>query len=322
MDLTKEKKLEDFDVFIKSIEMIYGKNYFIEYNREDSLIIHLYFDEITIKNSNKRSHVIKDLFVKIIFDFIDDNYVLRNELYGYRTFITQNEANVSYCHSHLSINGKFCLGSGPLRKFMDSYSYSLCLIKKYIDAFDEMLLMIFHYVRWESLEGTPYRYLQNIVNRSSSNSKYQKISNEFIEEDISMEIINTLNKDFIKQLFDCSTPILLKENKYILKFNNELLLNIEENSTTERYLFLYKGNDGNLYRKQSGSRSSNADPIKIMKDCCLPIFPIKLESGKIIEKLSTEQSNTDKNIEFKKTINKKFLSNIIKYIEEVLNTKI
>jgi hypothetical protein len=322
MDLTKEKRLEDFDVFVKSIEMIYGKNYFIEYNRENSLIIHLYFDEITIKNSNKQSHVIKDLFVKIIFDFIDDNYVLRNELHGYRTFITQNEANASYCHSHLSINGKFCLGSGPLRKFMDSYSYSLCLTKKYIDEFDEMLLMIFHYVRWESLEGTPYRYLHNIVNRSSSNSKYQKISNEFIGENINTEIISTLSKEFIKQLFDYSTPIQLKENKYILKFNNELLLNIEENPTTERYLFLYKGSDGNLYRKQNESRLVNTDPIKIMKDCYLPTFPIKLESGKIIEKLSTEQYSANKDIEFKKTINKKFLSNIIKYIEEVLNTKI
>ena len=131
---SKKIEVEDFDLFIKSIEMIYGKNYFIEYDSKEFIKIHLYFDEITIKNSAKKQHQIKDLFIVIGFpyDYDKKNYTLSHGLKGYRTFITQNEADVSYLHSHLSSTGEFCLGSGPLDSFMNKNAYSLNISKSNI----------------------------------------------------------------------------------------------------------------------------------------------------------------------------------------------
>ena len=321
MDLTKKIGLEDFDIFRKSIEMIYGKNYFIDTTNKNYLYIHLYFDEITIKNSRNKSHIIKDLFVKISFYKNSmDQYELMSGLSGYRTFITQNEANIGYCHSHLSSGGNFCLGSGPLDKFMSKHAYSLLLKKEYIDTFDEMLLMIFQYVRWESLEGTPYKKLENIV-KINSISKYQKVSNEFIASRNSVLNNRNISNQFLIRLFNLSKQIELKEGKYILKFDNELLLNLTLVPAERKLLYLYKGSDGNLYEEKETNRRRIADPIEVMGYCSLPKFPIKLESGKTIESLSTDISNIDEEIEFKKIVNKGFLTNIITAIEEKIKQK-
>jgi hypothetical protein len=53
----------------------------------------------------------------------------------------------------------------------------------------------------------------------------------------------------------------------------------------------------------------------------LPDFQITLESGKIIAELSTEEGGENEEIKFIPFVNKGFLTNVIKYIEECVSSK-
>jgi len=325
MNFTEEEGLKDFELFRKSIEMIYGKNYFIDYEEDDKLDIHLYFEDITIKNSDNITHNIKDLFVIIRFNSNGGDYELSNTLYGYRTFITQNEANNHYLHSHLSDEGEFCLGSGPLKLFMSDYGYSMTIDRENIDIFDEMLLMIFHYVRWESMEGTPYRYINRLVSQQLNN-QYVKINTEDISLINKGIDVSCFEDEFIAKLFTSSTDIKLDVNKYRLKFDSEKILQYYNEGcfsrNQSRNLILYKGTDGFLYKNNENSCDSSHDPYEVMGESdYLPDFPITLESGKIIAELSTEEGGENEEIKFIPFVNKGFLTNVIKYIEECVSSK-
>lgn len=126
------------------------------------IIIH--FPEVTITNSRKGSHVIKDLWVKI---GIKKNGNINTHLHGLRTTMTTLEYDQRYMHSHLAgFNpdniqwSHFCLGSGEINQV-------LMLLNTKFDEINFTLLCLHlkNYVKWESLEGTPHNKMENIISR-------------------------------------------------------------------------------------------------------------------------------------------------------------
>lgn len=150
---------------------VYGDNRIIEFRND--VIVH--FPEIEITNSNKKSHIIRDLYVKVhISTNVDDDYEDEDDLEGLhivtigldgmRTTYTLPEADKNYNHSHLSCGGfcqwsTFCLGKSD---------FTILIANLSLDPVEEQWQMFFlaldKYVRWESIEGGPYARLEEIGN--------------------------------------------------------------------------------------------------------------------------------------------------------------
>lgn len=126
----------------------------------------VYYPEIIITNSTKKSHVITDLYVRFSFNYF-------GRLYGSfkinRGSYSDQEWNSSYKHSHTS--GSFpdeidyfstpCLGSGPINSTIS------VLMNTTLENFSELeivqfLILMDDFLKWESLEGVPYKYIRDI----------------------------------------------------------------------------------------------------------------------------------------------------------------
>lgn len=143
------------------------------------------FPEITITNSEDKSHVIKELFYMFtlsfaeVDDYDDDDYRRIKSYYpaspiGTRGQVTAIENYCNYFHSHLSGSeiknhemtyhlSTFCTGSNELNDLE-------AILREGFDAnvFNLYLLTVGSYVKWESIEGGPYRYIKNIVEGKST----------------------------------------------------------------------------------------------------------------------------------------------------------
>lgn len=177
------------------------------YSEVDVLDIIIKYDELTISNSENKTHNIKNLFVKIGFNY---DCCIKGDIEGLRTFLYAIELNNFYRHSHLSseTDGKFsrfCLGDDtPLRMLLVEFSNPTWII--------EDLRMFFYcleeYVRWESLEGGPYRKIKDLGYKKNSSS--------------SARILN--NYDFIKDFF-----------KSLNSFDNLFFINIDSKNVQVNY---------------------------------------------------------------------------------------
>lgn len=136
------------------------------------------FSEVNITNSEGKFHTIKELYY--IFrlnttegDFIEDHYRV-NSYYpshplGARGKLTALENYNRYHHSHLSqdsVKGynhafqvsEFCTGSNELNDLQS-------ILREGFDPniFNLYLLTVQSFVAWESIEGSPYRYIKKIT---------------------------------------------------------------------------------------------------------------------------------------------------------------
>lgn len=119
------------------------------------------FPEITISNSKGKKRVIKELYVKVL---LKHDCKFRTHLTGLRTLLSKEEYHARYWHSHLAgcdlrrIDwSHFCLGSGEITQVLSLLS----------QKFDEVNFTMFcihlnNYVRWESIEGSPYYHMENV----------------------------------------------------------------------------------------------------------------------------------------------------------------
>jgi hypothetical protein len=125
------------------------------------------YTDITIRNSRNNSHLIPEIFVR---------FEVRCEtvcsIQGARPKVSEHEIRASYRHSHLqSANTSgftgFCLGSGDLRNFA---------LEEYFAPSDEaaelFFLLMKDFLSWESVETTPYRFMNTIgkVNTLAANN--------------------------------------------------------------------------------------------------------------------------------------------------------
>lgn len=143
--------------------------------------IYILFPIVNITNRNNKRHTIKDLLVEIrIYNHRNQNIRIEN-LKGGRLTLSYAEYQSDYFHSHLPTtkgaisNGmtlpymsNFCTGSGEINIYQSNING---------DGFTEERFMryamqIFSLVSYESIEGTPYRYMDRIRTHSRSGSYF------------------------------------------------------------------------------------------------------------------------------------------------------
>lgn len=194
-----------FDI-IKSIFISYFGEERIDIKKVNlgRLTIWIHFPQITITNSYNRKHIIKDLYVEYSFN-PSEGRLIEGPKYM-RATISNLEYGAAYIHSHcsssfsdfLSITNSIprklqsciykaygvCTGSGPINNTMGLLSTMVGFDNttriKYTDSMYKTLLTTLcletdRIVRWESIEGGPYRLIANIKSSSgdSNNERYE-----------------------------------------------------------------------------------------------------------------------------------------------------
>lgn len=161
-------KLEEIKVIANEI---FGEERVDEW--EKGLMIH--FPLINITNSKGDTHIIKDLFFRISLQTIDTSRDRKANIAceGTRTTYSIKELDSKYTHSHLSEKAwrsfsEFCLGSS-------NFNVLRITLQLTLDENDWwlFLLSIENYLKWESTEGGPYKYMKEInYNSSTDSSQY------------------------------------------------------------------------------------------------------------------------------------------------------
>lgn len=152
------------------------------------LVIH--FKRITIKNSLDFKHIIRDLYVKFCFDDVNK---IKTDLKGARTTFTNKEYASQYGHSHLPATSKngtyqtFCLGYDSFRASLYELHKDFTFIK-----FQVFLYELDQYIKWESIEGGPYRFIKDIgkTNEISRGSSIDASKDNYL---VINQILNNLN---------------------------------------------------------------------------------------------------------------------------------
>lgn len=179
-----------FKTAIRIVNEIYENNWDIEFNvtylRKKVFIeitgIYILFPEVIItnRNSERRNgirHTIKDLLVRIRFSNVENRFLRVTGLDGGRLTLSYPEFQSSYFHSHLPTSSaeissrtkipllqSFCTGSGEINIYQseingDGFSE---------ERFMKYAMQIMSLVNYESIEGTPYRYIERISATPSS----------------------------------------------------------------------------------------------------------------------------------------------------------
>lgn len=235
------------------------------------------FESVNITNSRGNSMTINNLFVKIPIEndefrrkLILNSRTIENihhpdsqfclnfkNLQGITTSFTKNMLIKEYMHSHLSTTyskmefTSFCLGEGEINQtasYLNSeYEYNL---------FKLFLFQIETVASWESIEGTPYRYISDINNLSdgiieSNIGSIPEIRCEPYFYNIIFNIIDnkislTWNKNGNNYTIVIDEAF---EKACILKGNN-----LESYGTNEKEYLFYKDEAG-LYYKINSERN-------------------------------------------------------------------
>jgi hypothetical protein len=157
----------------KTAQMIYPDLWDISRNEEPTndkktTFYHLKirFPEVTIRNSKGLKHKILDLFITLKIDLEGRMW---HSMFGERGNLNYAEFRSTYGHSHLSGGikgmGEFCLGSDSIGMLMSDLRNSTYFRdpKRWLRRLEALLFQLEAYVAWESLEGTPFKYIKDIA---------------------------------------------------------------------------------------------------------------------------------------------------------------
>jgi hypothetical protein len=132
-------------------------------SQESGKTFFIHFPEIEISNTRGHTHTILDLFVFIGFKLTNGKFEMLPYLEGTRLTQTPLEHYNAYQHSHLGSSeaGRithFCLGGGtPTSVAIADLATSFDIMK-----FELFLYQIDAYVRHESIEGGPYKRMNQM----------------------------------------------------------------------------------------------------------------------------------------------------------------
>lgn len=209
------------------------------------IYIMLHYPLINITNNDDDSHNIKDLIV--VFQ-IKSNHYNTSQLsvtkpLGCRATLDYEEWFSSYQHSHLKKfqqelykdcfrTIEFCIGGGTelsellVDMWEEEYEFSDIIFESYLYALDSL-------VEWESIEGTPWHYIENITigsqevtliknyDKNSLKGSFEKITNRFMEDSLD-------NIDFV-----------FSEGRYIIKTNERFYTFLKEFIAADSHLSKY-----------------------------------------------------------------------------------
>lgn len=173
---------QDSEEFSPTMEYVLPKLYDISKKvyGEENVDINLYaqeiiilFPKIEVTNSIGSLHTIKDLYVFIKVGILDKNsdtvYIYLN-YNGFRGSLSLKEYLSGYSFSHLSGGveawGSFCFGTGEV--FLSKHELSEIYINnkegfdRYLYKFENFLYIFREYLKWESIEGGPYKLISSL----------------------------------------------------------------------------------------------------------------------------------------------------------------
>lgn len=276
----------EFRIFVKTTQEIYENSWDIDIETsmeefstkkssgktriERKLVIQirglvLYFPRVTITNRERKSHLIKDIFVRIPF-FINQRERLGIEtIEGGRTTLSYAEYCSHYYHSHLSIYAigsissrsqppmysTFCTGSGEINIYqadMNSEGITEARATAY-------LMQIMTVVGYESIEGTPYRHIRNIMIRDASGRRSNP--NKNVADNLYRRTLAHCKDNNIVPCLEFA----IENNKYIVKDNSkfdEFLLATVTDEDAKRNILCMIDETGAYY--QYGSTPTREQP--------------------------------------------------------------
>lgn len=222
--------------------------------------IYILFPIVNITNRDNKRHTIKDLLVEIrIYNHRNQDIRIEN-LKGGRLTLSYAEYQSDYFHSHLSIT-KGAISNGMTLPYMDNFCTGSGEINIYQsningDGFTEERFMryamqILSLVSYESIEGTPYRYMDRIRTHSRSGSYFhldnrrkelffQKVINWYKQLETIPNIDITIDSTN-------SYSVVLNEN--FLKF----VENVQYEADDKAKFFCILGESNNYYAYNSAS---------------------------------------------------------------------
>lgn len=172
----KVSKFRDFALTkLKPVlDEVYGENYDLQVSSNGYLDLLIRYPHITITNSEHKTREIEELYCVLTFN---DSYLLTQFL-GFRAKMSFNDVKNGYRHSHLNSRSldnlfdlsSFCTGSTDLTALISEFREGFNE-----DRFDLFLYQINNFVEWESIEGTPYIYLNTTNNRNLTVTSRQSI---------------------------------------------------------------------------------------------------------------------------------------------------
>lgn len=224
---------------------------------DDYLEIAIKFPDITITNSQKKSHKIKDLLVYTTINL--KTMKISANIQGYRGSVTKEEVHSKYNHSHLRASdckriSDFCLGDSEMAVLVAEMKTQPITPQKfefYCGSLDQ-------YVRWESLEGTPHIKFGSISNNSDilnfvSINNLHYYYNKFIDNKVPFKLhYDSINEKFkvtielndvlaLLPITDTEIIVLKKENNYYSVVDNGVLENEARASISTRNTYYFDG---------------------------------------------------------------------------------
>ncbi len=123
--------------------------------------ITILFPELEMTNSANAKHTIYDMYVRFIVGYVNlTEECISVSFLGNRGMFTLKEACSGYSHSHMNGSAtftNFCLGSSVFGTLLHDVMRQPDETK-----WNLLLLSVENYLKWESLEGGPYRLISNM----------------------------------------------------------------------------------------------------------------------------------------------------------------
>lgn len=220
--IIEDRRLPEFaEAVAPLLDSMMPGRWFISDNR-----LYLYYPKFEITNKNNNKHTIYDMVVRVI---LSPDYKIGTALYGQRFSFTKAELNAQYIHSHLHVGGygfdTFCTGAGsPVQKLLAN-------LNKHADvaSIGLLLMQIDSYLKWESLEGTPYISMLNV----STNNQIQRFNLAGIDPTISSDLAIAIGSKITLEMVEKFIQPMGGTGLHFNTQNANDLWNLERQATEE-----------------------------------------------------------------------------------------
>ena len=293
--------------------------------RSKGIVFIVHYSDVEITNTRKQIHNITDLYVK--YTFVKNGNLFEKPKMTRSTF-SYPEWTVDYLHSHVDggpvcemksrnpVSDNFwatpCYGEHTIV----GYISELCSTVKY-DIFYWMALLdqMDAFVKWESIEGRPFKYIENIKEKiiysphksDATNELYdmggnlkkvfESIMNDYIKIKVCTDEFGIIYKDLSVDM-DNLEPVLLMEYLKLYPKPEHIICRRIRNGLEYKYYTEINQNINNSFREI---------PL------CILIFKGEKKYLNVINKLSAD-INMDTQVFLPE-----ILQNLLKYIKEKIN---
>lgn len=299
---TKAPNIEDW---VQELDLItsysFDKEFYeVKKINSDKVEVYLHFPEITVNNSQKNSHKVRDILIRLTFSF--KSYAL-TMFQAARYTYTLSEYNSRYMHSHIQYTnpGNFttscCHGTTDISNFESQ-------LRTYYDSdiYELFLGLIGSWLGWESLEGGPYSKIENIKINSDSRIPPENLPQSILE--------NNLYK-FLKQ-FDFKAKIIDKKDYEYLSLDEDYVDSLIDEISTSKCV--KDPETSNFYQIP---RSSNYEANKTSFNSSFKDYTFKLRDKVLFPQLINDFDTS----KFLTVANPKIKQHIINTLKKIIDAK-